>query len=61
MDSSAGNVGSGCCMGKKFSGVGGAVDEFSNPFTAKLFQSKWEYIDESTFDVDCDTKFCDGC
>jgi hypothetical protein len=41
--------------------VGGAVEELSNPFTAKLFQSKWEYIDESTFDVDCDAKFCDDC
>lgn len=61
MDSSAGKVGSGCCIGKKFSGVGGAVDEFSNPFAAKLFQSKWEYMDESTFDVDCGTKFCAGC
>jgi hypothetical protein len=50
IDSSAGKAGSGCCIGRKFSGVGGAV-ELSNPFVAKLLQSKCEYIVGSMFCV----------
>jgi hypothetical protein len=48
-------------MGKKFSGVGGAVDEVSNPFVAKLFQSKWENMVESVFCVLCGGKFEFSC
>lgn len=38
-------------MGKKFLGVGGAVVESSNPFAAKLLQSKCEYNVGSMFAV----------
>lgn len=43
MASSGVKVGSGCWMGRKLSGVGGESLP-SNPFAAKLFQSKCEYI-----------------
>lgn len=41
-------------MGRKFSGVGGVVDESSKPFVAKLLQSKCEYMEGSTlFAIGC--------
>lgn len=52
MESSAGKLGSGCWIGRKLSGVGGAVEEFSKPLVAKLFQSKWEYMVGSVFPDD---------